>query len=96
MRSKLAPWSWILPLIGLALSFIVLLMAGEGIIVGIIFVSLFVLGASITGLIFGITALRRISKNSKLTGKGHAIVGIILNGILLLIFLYRVVSILTF
>ena len=84
MKSKLAIWSWIMPLISLVLSFIILSLAGENLGLIIVIIPLFYLG-SILGLIFSIIALRQISQNSKLTGKRHAIVGIILSAFLILI-----------
>ena len=84
MKSKLAIWSWILPLIGLVLSFIIFVLAGENLGLIIVIIPVFYLG-SILGLIFGIIALRQISQNSELTGKGHTIVGIILSIFLMLI-----------
>ena len=87
MKSNLAIWSWILPIIGLTISFISLLITGENLGFGIYSTTISILVSTVLGLIFGIVALRIISQNSKITGKNHAIVGIVLNAILFIIFL---------
>jgi hypothetical protein len=85
MKERLAVWSWVLPIIGGLLGMISTALTGERIILAIIGATVFFLGSSVLGLIFGIIALKKISRNRKLTGKGHAIVGIVLNGIVLLL-----------
>lgn len=81
MKSKLAMWSWIMPLIGLVLGFIILMSTGENLGLLILIIPVFYL-SFIPGLIFGIVALRKISRNPNLTGKGHAVFGIILSVLL--------------
>ena len=53
---------------------------------------LLMISAALIGLIFGIISIKKISSNSALTGKVHAIVGIILNVILLLYGLFAFVG----
>ncbi len=79
MKSKLALWSWILPVIGVALSVLSLSVAGENLGLGITLLAVSLLGSIPLGLILGIIALKKISLNQKLAGRGHAIAGIILN-----------------
>lgn len=95
MKSKLAIWSWILPIIGLIL-YIVIVTISSGMRVdagvgspitspertlALVFSVIFLI-IVITGLIIGIISLRKIENNPKLTGRGHATVGIIINGFL--------------
>jgi len=84
MKSKLALWSWILPIISIVLGFILAVLAGERVYLAFVIILISYLG-SILGLIFGIIALRQISQNPKLMGKRHAIVGIILSAFLILL-----------
>lgn len=94
MKSKLAVWSWILPVIGYGIyitSTFVRVIPGDQVIVDVILTILLILGSTLLGLIFGIDALREMSKNPQLSGKGHAIVGIILNPLL---FIYGIVFLL--
>ncbi|MDO8460063.1 MAG: hypothetical protein Q7S74_03070 [Nanoarchaeota archaeon] len=89
MKSKLAIWGWILPLIGYGLyilsTFILnSFVQGRNTGIDILFIIVLVLGSTIFGLILGIATLIKISHDSKLSGKGHAIVSIVLNVILLL------------
>ncbi|MFH1425802.1 MAG: DUF4190 domain-containing protein [archaeon] len=62
-------------------------MAGENVGLVVVVILVFYLGA-ISGLIFGIVALRQISQNPRLNGKGHAIVGIILGALLIIVRLF--------
>lgn len=77
MKSKLAIWSWILPIIGYIVFILISINLGDHNILRAILSVIFIIGSTITGLIFGAVAL-----NSKMDGKAHAIVGIILNVIL--------------
>ncbi len=92
MKSKLAIWSWILPIITVIFYIIAIGILAMRPDAGLgspikpeerslsIFFSLIFLLITITGFIFGIVGLR--AKNPNISGKGHAIVGIILNVIL--------------
>ena len=87
MKSKLAIWSWILPIIGYGIyiaSTFVRVVPGDQILVDITLLTLLILGSTILGLIFGFIASRKISQNPGLAGRGHAVVGIILNTVLFL------------
>jgi len=103
VRSKFAIWSWILATIGLILYPGVALLAG---IINVncayrgnlcftlveLPPLLFMFVVTITGLIFGIMSLKKISLNPNLTGKPHAIIGTILNIILILYGLFTFVG----
>ncbi len=95
MRERLAVWSWITPVIGLIFYPGMQILASNinincayrgnlcNTLIGLPSLLLMFV-VTITGLIFGITALKRMSQNSKLTGKAHAVIGIILNIIFIL------------
>ncbi len=89
MKSKLAIGSWILPIVGYGLyilsAFIMKnFIPGRNIGLDLFLIFVLVLGSTISGLIFGIIGLVKISHNSQLTGKGHSIFGIILSFVLFL------------
>jgi len=84
MKSKLAIWSWILPVLSWGLSGLGILFFSDNTSFGPILpepeIWLVIIWVSVlVGLIFGIIALRRISRNSQLAGRTHAIAGVILN-----------------
>ena len=84
MKNKLAMWSWILPIIGYG-SYIFLTIVLHALLVvnrnlEIVLLILLLIGSTMTGFIFGIIGL-----NSKMSGRAHAMVGIILN---VLLFIY--------
>ena len=86
MKSRLAVWSWILPIIGVVQNFIFSGLFGNVKPPTPLAVRMFVLsdaiilwGFLITGLTFGIIALIKMKHNPELTGKVHAIIGIVLN-----------------
>ncbi|MBI2452440.1 hypothetical protein HYV50_05190 [Candidatus Pacearchaeota archaeon] len=99
MRSRLAVWSWILAIISIIIYpgiyfLMILINPGRFGYRGNIFTDIVapftlysMISAALIGLIFGIVAIIKISKNSNLTGKTHAISGIILN---ILLFLYGI------
>ena len=96
MKGKFALWSWILPLLGLFLypgTYIIMLIINSerygyrgNIFTDLIapFTIFLMLMATLLGLIFGIVALKKVSKNPELKGKASAIVGIIFSVIVLL------------
>jgi hypothetical protein len=89
MTNKLAPWSWILPVIGIStgLSMFVFLFSWNPGKAGTIFLYIsfitLVIILPLLGLIFGIITLVKIKRNKKSIGKGHAIAGIILSSLIL-------------
>ena len=92
MKSKLAVWSWVLPVLGLGFNFVFLLSSIHiALLIGPVLVVL-VFGSFVVGLILGIIGLRKINKNHELSGRAHAIVGIILSSLL---FIYGIFMLLT-
>ncbi len=88
--STLALWSWILPVLGQGFAVVILLFFSDVTYFGPILpdptlIVIIIWATTLLGLIFGIIALRKISRNSELTGKTHAIVGIILNAVFILL-----------
>jgi len=84
MKSKLVIWSWILPIIGYGLYIIYTFLPNREAGIDLFLIVLLVLGSTIIGMVFGIIGLIKISRNSNLKGKGHAIIGTVLSAILLL------------
>ena len=84
MKSKLAVWSWILPIIGYGLYILYTLIPNRGVGFDLFLIVILILGSTMLGLIFGIIGLRKIKQNTQLSGKVNAIAGIILSAILLL------------
>ena len=84
MKSKLVIWSWILPIIGYGLYIIYTFLHNREAGIDLFLIVLLVLGSTIIGMVFGIIGLIKISRNSNLKGKGHAIIGTVLSAILLL------------
>jgi len=87
MRSKLALWSWILTIMGVS-SLWVFILSGGLYFLGVSPNGLMIftlVGSSLLGLIFGVVVLIKIKRDPNLTGKTHAIFGIILN---ILLFFY--------
>ena len=87
MKSKLAIWSWILPAIGYGLYLLLISILNSFIPdrsgdLDILFIIIFILGSTISGLIFGIIGLKVISRNPVVTGRASSIIGIILNTVL--------------
>jgi len=94
MKSKLAIWSWILPVIGFILYPTNDRFADS---IGFSFINdsswPFLLGgmmgaSAFLGLIFGIIALIKIKKNPSVSGKNQSIIGIIFSLILLIFSLF--------
>ena len=111
MKSKLAIWSWILPVFYFITIFTLPYLRPSEVsypaeggmtikytspafdaIFHSLFFALFMLSIVITGLVFGIVSLKKINQNPNLTGKGQAIVGIILNAIMILLGLQLLLS----
>ncbi len=89
MKSKLATWSWVLPIMGLFISVLLFWVSGGSPpTLKIIF---FILGwVSLIcfnglGITFGVLALNKVSKKPESTGKSGAIIGIILSLIILIV-----------
>lgn len=96
MKSKLVIWSWILPIIGfLTLNFFSFadeVFPSLGIDKDSVIGLFVILVSAVLGLIFGTVALKEISRNHQLTGKGHAVLGRILSLMALLLGLFGLAS----
>ena len=89
---KIVIWSWLLPLIGFLLNFIVALLNDEwlfGFNLNEDKAILLLLIFSIIGLFFVLLASKTLFKNPELKGRGHVIAGAIMSVLMLIISLHE-------